>query len=107
MTAAEGLAPNEEHARARRMRADSLQRLAPEVGPGDFFGELALFEDSQRTARAVAGEPTQILALFRTEFFSLLERDRGIGLKILFELSRTVVGRARKLLASQPHLPIV
>jgi hypothetical protein len=55
----------------------------------------------------VAGEPTQILALFRTEFFSLLERDRGIGLKILFELSRTVVGRARKLLASQPHLPIV
>ena len=85
----------------------ALQRVAPECGPGDFFGELALFEESQRTARAVAAEPTQVLALFRTEFFSLLERDRGIGLKILFELSRTVVGRARKLLASQPHLPTV
>jgi CRP/FNR family transcriptional regulator, cyclic AMP receptor protein len=85
----------------------ALQRLAPECGPGDFFGELALFEESQRTARAVAAEPTQVLALFRTEFFSLLERDRGIGVKILLELSRTVVGRARKLLASQPHLPIV
>jgi CRP-like cAMP-binding protein len=85
----------------------ALQRVAPECGPGDFFGELALFEKSQRTARAVAGEPTQVLALFRSEFFSLLERDRGIGVKILFELSRTVVGRVRKVLASQPHLPVV
>jgi CRP-like cAMP-binding protein len=85
----------------------ALQRLAPEFGPGDFFGELAMFEESQRTARAVAVEPTQVLALFRTEFVSLLERDRGIGVKLLFELSRTVVSRSRKLLASQPHLPTV
>jgi CRP-like cAMP-binding protein len=85
----------------------ALQRLAPEFGPGDFLGELALFEESQRTARAVAMESTQVLALFRTEFVSLLERDRGIGVKILFELTRTVVGRSRKLLASQAHLPTV
>ena len=85
----------------------ALQRLAPEFGPGDFFGELALFEESQRTAGAVALEPTQVSALFRTEFVSLLERDRGIGVKILFELSRTVVWRSRKLLANQPHLPTV
>jgi len=85
----------------------ALQRLAPEFGPGDFFGELALFEESQRTARAVPVEPTQVLALFRADFVSLLERDRGIGVKILFELSRTVVWRSRKLLASQPHLPTV
>jgi CRP-like cAMP-binding protein len=86
---------------------EALQRLAPEFGMGDYFGELALFEESQRTARAVALEPTQVLALFRTEFFSLLERDRGIGVKILFELSRTVVRRSRKLLTNQPHLPTV
>lgn len=40
----------------------ALQRLAPEVGPGEFFGELALFEESQRTARAVAAQPTHVLA---------------------------------------------
>ncbi len=85
----------------------ALQRLAPEFGPGDFFGELALFEESQRTARALAIEPTELLALFRTEFFSLLERDRSIGAKILFELSRTVVLRSRKLLSNQQHLPTV
>ena len=94
-----------------RVRIESshvaLKRLAPEFGPGDFFGELALFEEVERTARAVALEPTQLLALFRSEFFSLLERDRGIGVKILFELSRTVVLRSRKLLTNQAHSPTV
>jgi CRP-like cAMP-binding protein len=85
----------------------ALQRLAPEFGVGDYFGELALFEESQRTARVVALEPTQVLALFRTEFVSLLERDKDIGVKILFELSRTVILRSRRLLAGQPHLPTV
>jgi CRP-like cAMP-binding protein len=84
-----------------------LQRLAPEFGPGEFFGELALFEEAHRTGRALATEPTELLALFRTEFFSLLERNRGIGVKILFELSRTVVLRSRKLLSNQAHSPTV
>jgi CRP/FNR family transcriptional regulator, cyclic AMP receptor protein len=85
----------------------ALQHLAPEFGPGDFFGELALFEEAERTARVVALEPTEVVALFRTEFFSLLERDRVVGVKILFELARTVVSRSRKLLTEQPHLPTV
>jgi CRP/FNR family transcriptional regulator, cyclic AMP receptor protein len=83
----------------------ALQQLAPEFGPGDFFGELAIFEEAERTARAVATEPTEVLALFRTEFFSLLERDHRIGVKILLELSRTVVLRSRKLLSGRQHLP--
>ena len=85
----------------------ALQHLAPEFGPGDFFGELALFEEAERTARVVAIEPTEVLALFRTEFFSLLERDRRIGVKILFELAREVVSRSRKLLADRPHAPTI
>ena len=84
-----------------------MQHLAPEFGPGDFFGELALFEEAERTARVVAIEPTEVLALFRTEFFSLLERNRRIGVKILFELAREVVSRSRKLLADRPHSPTV
>jgi CRP/FNR family cyclic AMP-dependent transcriptional regulator len=86
---------------------EALKRLSPECGPGEFFGEMALFEEAQRTARALALEPTRLLALFRREFFSLLERDRGIGVKILFELSRIVVSRSRKLLTSQTHLPTI
>lgn len=81
-----------------------LQRLAPEFCCGDFFGELSLFDESLRTARVVAIEPSRVVALFRTEFFSLLERNKSIGVKILFELSKAVCQRARSLAAgpSQP-----
>jgi CRP-like cAMP-binding protein len=85
----------------------ALNQLGPEFGPGDFFGEMALFDEAPRTARAVATEPTQVLALFRREFFSLMEQDRGIGVKILFELSRTVCRRSRKLVVHEQHLPII
>ena len=84
-----------------------LQRLAPELGAGDYFGELALFEEARRTAGAVAMESTLVLALFRTEFLSLLESDRRIGVKLLLEISRTVIARSRKLLANHTHLPTV
>jgi CRP/FNR family transcriptional regulator, cyclic AMP receptor protein len=83
----------------------TLQELAPEFSRGDYFGEMALFDKSQRTARAVAAEPTQIVALFRTEFFALLERDRGVAAKILFELARTVCARSRKLILGDKHQP--
>ena len=85
----------------------ALQHLEPQFAPGDFFGELALFDEGRRTGRAIAIEPTQMLALFRTEFFSLLERDRSIGVKILFELSRTVCRRSRSLVMDKQHLPLV
>jgi CRP/FNR family cyclic AMP-dependent transcriptional regulator len=85
----------------------ALKRLAPECGRGDFFGELALFDEAKRTARAVAIEPTEVVALFRTEFLGLLERDHGIAAKILYELSRTVCRRSRNLVVQEPHLPPV
>lgn len=82
-----------------------LQQLAPEFCCGDFFGEMSLFDEEPRSARVIAAEPALVAALFRTEFFSLLESNRSIGAKILFELSRTVVRRSRLLLLNQQHLP--
>jgi CRP-like cAMP-binding protein len=75
----------------------ALQQLAPEFCCGDFFGELSLFDESLRTARIRAVEPSRVVALFRTEFFSLLDRNKSIGVKILFELSKAVCQRARSL----------
>jgi len=85
----------------------NLKRLAPECGRGDFFGELALFDEAKRTARALATEPTELVALFRTEFFGLLERDRNIAAKILYELSRTVCRRSRNLVVQEQPAPMV
>jgi len=85
----------------------ALQQLAPQFGPGEFFGELGLFDEAPRTARAVAMEPTRALALLRTEMVALLERNHRVAGKILFELSRTVCRRSRKLALSEQHSPVL
>jgi CRP-like cAMP-binding protein len=38
------------------------------LGPGDFFGELAILGDGRRSATVTAVEPTMLLVLFGTEF---------------------------------------
>jgi CRP/FNR family cyclic AMP-dependent transcriptional regulator len=38
------------------------------LGPGDFFGELALLGDGRRTATVITASPAQVLVLFGTEF---------------------------------------
>ncbi len=94
-----------------RVRASSslpaFKNISAEFCCGDFFGELSMFDESPRIARVTAIEPAEVVALFRTEFFSLLERDRGIAAKILFEISRTVCRRSRRALLGEKDLPIL
>jgi CRP/FNR family cyclic AMP-dependent transcriptional regulator len=67
-----------------------------ELGPGAFFGEVALLDQSIRTAQARAIEDTQIVALFRAEFYSLLETHSTIASRISFQLAKVLAARLRQ-----------
>ncbi len=67
-----------------------------ELGPGAFFGEVALLDQSVRTAQARAIEDAEIVALFRTEFYSLLETHSSIASRISFQLARVLAARLRQ-----------
>jgi CRP/FNR family cyclic AMP-dependent transcriptional regulator len=67
-----------------------------ELGPGAFFGEVALLDQSLRTAQARAVEDTQIVVLFRAEFYSLLETHSAIASRISFQLARVLAARLRQ-----------
>jgi hypothetical protein len=66
-----------------------------ELGPGDFFGEIALLSDSPRTATVTAGPDAEMLVFRKEDFVQLLLSDLDSILKLeakgqerLAELSR-------------------
>jgi CRP-like cAMP-binding protein len=62
---------------------------------GDFFGEMALILEGQRTASAIASEPTKLLGFFQPDLFNLLETNPRLGNKILQRLSQMIAERLR------------
>lgn len=63
------------------------------LGPGAFFGELALLDDEPRSASAVALEPTETLVLGRAAFDHLLETAPSLRHALLAALA----GELRRL----------
>ena len=62
---------------------------------GDFFGEMALILEGQRTASAIATEPTKLLGFFQPDLFNLLETSPKTGNKILQRLAQMIAERLR------------
>jgi CRP/FNR family cyclic AMP-dependent transcriptional regulator len=57
---------------------NELRRL----GPGDFFGEIALLEDRPRTATVIAATPLRFFVLTRQSFRSLLAHQPQLEQKV-------------------------
>jgi CRP-like cAMP-binding protein len=66
------------------------------LGPGDCFGELALIDDSPRSASAGITEPARLLILYKTDFDALVEGNRRIALVVMRNLLRALAAYARR-----------
>jgi len=69
-----------------------------ELGPGWFFGELALLDGLPRAATVVAATPLTTIRIERAEFRRLLRDEPDLALKLLDGMSR----RIRKILSAPP-----
>lgn len=68
--------------------AQGLSKVVAVLGPGEFFGEMALLESVPRSASAVAHGPVTLFRLSKQEFERLLDSDA----KVAMELFRGLVG---------------
>ncbi len=68
------------------------RRLA-ELGEGDFFGEIALLNETPRSARAEATAATVLHGLFQPELYDLVQRAPRLGVKLLLPLARNLGAR--------------
>jgi CRP-like cAMP-binding protein len=72
-----------------------LHGLEKTLGPGEFFGELALLlEDERHTARVFAATPIRCLAIRREDFDELLEKEPTIAVAMLRTVARRLAERA-------------
>jgi hypothetical protein len=70
------------------------------LGAGDFFGEMALFDDEPRSATCVAATACALLVLDRSRFYSLIEQLPQLGVAICRTLSQRLRRSEKELRAA-------
>jgi CRP/FNR family transcriptional regulator/CRP/FNR family cyclic AMP-dependent transcriptional regulator len=69
---------------------DGQEALLAILGNGDFFGELALLDDSPRSATAEALEPTLTLTLHRTDFRRFIGSNPDFAMHVLQSMAHNI-----------------
>ncbi len=67
---------------------DGREVILSVLGPGSFFGEMALLDDEPRSAHVIAMEDTELLQLHREDFQNRLKRSPELAVSLLRELSQ-------------------
>ena len=76
------------HARAIRAHPDGRQITLATFGPGDIFGELAMFEDERRSATVEATDELEVLGILGGDMRRLLRRHPDMSVKLVIALGR-------------------
>jgi CRP-like cAMP-binding protein len=76
------------HARAVREHADGRSIALAHFGPGDIFGELAMFDDERRSATVEALEDVKAIAILGADMRRLLREHADISYKLVIALGR-------------------
>jgi len=76
------------HARAIREHADGRAITLANFGPGDIFGELAMFEDEKRSATVETLDAVEAVAILGADMRRLMREHPGIAVGVVVSLGR-------------------
>ena len=74
--------------RAVREHSDGRSITLATFGPGEIFGELAMFDDERRSATVETLEETELIAILAGDMRRMLREHSDIAVKLLAALSR-------------------
>ncbi|HAV61276.1 MAG TPA: hypothetical protein DCY13_02810 [Verrucomicrobiales bacterium] len=83
--------------RSRSMQ-DGREITIATLGPGEFFGEMALLDHGPRSADVVANKDSVLLKITSRAFEQILKEAAALAAPFLYALSKTEVARMRQLL---------
>ena len=78
-----------------------VEKLLDIVYTGEFFGEMAILEDTTRSASAIANEPTVLLELRKENFQNILANNTIMALKLSKSFAKRIFDAKRRLLILQ------
>jgi len=76
------------HARAIREHPDGRSITLANFGPGDIFGELAMFDSERRSATVETLDPMEAIAILGADMRRLLRLHPDIAVKLVISLGR-------------------
>ncbi len=76
---------------------DEMEELLVIMKPGDYFGEMALVEDTPRSAKAATVQSVSVLEISKRHLFELLDQDDRLAKKLLWQFARILSRRLRGL----------
>lgn len=65
-------------------------RVLERIGPNGLFGEMALIDDGERSAAALAAEPSELAVIDRAAFLDLVSHDARFALRIMHTLAERI-----------------
>lgn len=75
---------------------NEVEEALATLGPGDYFGELALIDDHPRFASARSEEASTLMILYKSDFDHLIEGHSTIAITVMGNLLRSLAGYVRK-----------
>ena len=75
-------------ARAVRSHPGGRSITLSDFGPGDIFGELAMFDDERRSATVDTLEPTEVIAILGADMRRLMAEHPSISVKLIASLAQ-------------------
>jgi CRP/FNR family cyclic AMP-dependent transcriptional regulator len=77
--------------------ADGKEVILSLIGPGEFFGEMGLIDESPRSASVVAIEPCELLSVTKRDFRKCLQENFEMAMTVMRGLVRRLREADRKI----------
>ncbi len=85
------------HVKVTMISPEGKEIILSMMGPGDFFGEMALLDDEPRSATVIATEPLDVMTIWRSDFLQILSDNFSITRKVLAELSKRLRAASNRI----------
>jgi diguanylate cyclase (GGDEF)-like protein len=76
--------------------AEGAEHEITRMGPGDFFGEMCIFDSAPRSASCTATAATRLFSLSRQGFSGLIARRPRTALKLMYRMLNVTTQRLRE-----------